>query len=122
MSTDHSSNQLKPYYRLHAFVCTNERPDDDPRGSCAARGSVALRDHLKKAAKEAGLKGVRINNAGCLDRCALGPVLVVYPEGVWYRAECIADIDAILSRHLIGGEIVEELVLRPEDRVRDRSQ
>jgi (2Fe-2S) ferredoxin len=114
MSDDHA-----PYFRLHAFVCTNERPADDPRGCCAARGAVAMRDHLKKRAKEVGVKGVRVNNAGCLDRCALGPVLVIYPEGVWYGPSDLADIDEIVDRHLVKGERVERLVLKPTDRRRD---
>jgi (2Fe-2S) ferredoxin len=56
-----------------------------------------------------GLKDVRINNAGCLDRCELGPSVVVYPEGVWYTAKTKADMDEILERHVAGGEIVERL-------------
>jgi (2Fe-2S) ferredoxin len=109
-----------PYYRMHAFVCTNERDPSDPRGCCAARGSVALRDYLKQAAKKAGIKGVRINNAGCLDRCELGPVLVIYPEGIWYAADTTADIDEIIETHLIGGKRVERLMLQPTDRRRER--
>lgn len=109
-----------PYFRLHAFVCTNERPPGDPRGCCAERNSAALRDHLKKAVKQAGLKGVRINNAGCLDRCELGPVLVIYPEGVWYKADSEADIDEILQSHLTEGRKVERLMLDVKDRRRDR--
>ncbi len=120
MTDEKSTEADAPYFRLHAFVCTNERPADDPRGCCAARGSVELRDHLKKAAKVAGVKGVRINNAGCLDRCELGPVLVVYPEGVWYAADTKADIDEIVASHLVAGQKVERLLLGPKDRRRDR--
>jgi len=115
------SEDPAPYYRLHVFVCTNERPADDPRGCCSSKGSAELRDHLKQRVKEAGLKGVRINNAGCLDRCALGPVLVIYPEGVWYFADGKADIDEIFDTHIIGGGRVERLMLGPEMRRRDRA-
>ena len=115
------SQDPAPYYSAHVFVCTNERAADDPRGCCAARGSVELRDYFKQKAREAGLiKGVRINNAGCLDRCDLGPVLVIYPEGVWYAADSKADIDEIIETHLVKGQRVERLLLRPEDRRRDR--
>jgi (2Fe-2S) ferredoxin len=110
-----------PYFRLHAFVCINERPADDPRGCCAAKGSAGLRDHLKQRVKEAGIKGVRVNNAGCLDRCELGPVLVIYPEGVWYFADNKADIDEIFDTHIQGGGRVERLMLGPKDRRRDRA-
>ena len=99
-----------PYYQVHAFVCTNRRDENDPRGSCAARGSDELRDYLKKRAKQAGLiKGVRINGAGCLDRCDEGPVLVVYPQGTWYTYVDQHDIDEIIDEHLVGGKIVERL-------------
>lgn len=101
----------KPFYRAHLFCCTNKRPDSHPRGSCAARGSVALRDYLKARAKELDLDGVRINAAGCLDRCELGPVMVVYPEGIWYKVETSVDVDEVLTSHLRDGVIVERLRL-----------
>jgi len=107
------------FFRHHVFMCINRRPADDPRGCCADRGGEALHSRLKIKAKEAGLKGVRINNAGCLDRCALGPVMVIYPEGVWYGPRTEADIDEILDTHLIKGGRVERLMLRPEDRRRE---
>ena len=115
------SQDPAPYYQIHAFVCTNQRDESDARGSCAARGSTELRDYLKKKAKLAGLiKEVRINNAGCLDRCDLGPVMVIYPEGVWYAMDSKEDIDEIVETHLVKGGRVERLLLMPEDRQRSR--
>lgn len=108
------SEDPAPYYRIHAFICTNRRPDDHPRGSCAARGSEALRDHLKMQAKKRGVGGVRVNAAGCLDRCELGPVLVVYPEGIWYSFATTGDIDEIIDVHLLGGGRVGRLMLTPD--------
>lgn len=105
----------EPYFRLHVFACTNERPENHKRGSCARRGGVRLRNYLKARAKELGLEGVRINSAGCLDRCELGPVLVVYPEGIWYKAETPEDMDAILIDHLQNGQVVTRLQLHLED-------
>ncbi len=99
------------FYRKHVFVCTNQRPPDDLRGSCAMKGSVALRNYMKDRAKQLGLEDVRINNAGCLDRCELGPSVVIYPEGVWYTAKTKADMDEILERHVVRGEIVERLLM-----------
>jgi (2Fe-2S) ferredoxin len=104
-----------PYYRIHLFICTNRRPDGHSRGSCAAAGSEQLRDYLKARVKELGLSGVRINSAGCLDRCELGPALVIYPEGVWYGYRSSEDLDQILVTHLVEGRRVERLMLRPED-------
>lgn len=71
-----------------------------------------LRNYFKARAKEKGVEGVRVNTAGCLDRCELGAVLVIYPQGVWYTAATTADIDDIIDSHLIGGTVVERLVLR----------
>ena len=103
------------YYRLHVFCCTNERPESHPRGSCAASDGVKLRNYMKVRAKELGLGRVRINSAGCLDRCELGPVAVIYPEGIWYKMETFEDVDAILTDHLQNGVPVARLILKPED-------
>ena len=87
-----------PYYRCHVFCCVNERPTGHQRGSCSRRGSVRLRNYMKARAKELGLADVRINASGCLDRCELGPTMVIYPDGVWYHYETLADVDEILER------------------------
>lgn len=105
-----------PFYRAHVFCCTNARPAGHPRGSCAQKGSEALRNYMKARAKELGIEAVRINAAGCLDRCELGPNMVIYPEGVWYSYHSPADIDEILTTHLIGGGRVERLMLRPDQK------
>lgn len=104
-----------PFYRVHLFVCTNRRPEGHPRGSCAAKGSEALRDYMKARAKELGLADIRVNSAGCLDRCELGPTMVIYPEGVWYGFKTHDDIDEILRVHVAEGGRVERLMLKPED-------
>jgi (2Fe-2S) ferredoxin len=103
------------YFRVHVFVCCNRRPDNHRRGSCAARGSEDLRDYMKVRAKELGLTGVRINQAGCLDRCEFGPTLVIYPEGVWYSPKTRADVDEILQTHLVDGGKVRRLMLTEAD-------
>ena len=71
-------------------------------------------EYAKKQAKQLGLHGKgksRINRAGCMDRCGEGPVLVVYPEAVWYTYIDQEDIDEILESHLVNGQIVERLKL-----------
>lgn len=114
--TDPTAHQdPAPYFRVHVFACTNVRPDGHPRGSCKARGGQRLRDYMKARAKEMGLNGVRINSAGCLDRCELGPVIVIYPEGIWYAPKSTEDIDEILATHVQGGGRVTRLMLQPED-------
>ncbi len=100
-----------PYFDAHLFVCTNRRPDGHKRGSCAARGSEKLRDYMKARAKELGIANLRVNSAGCLDRCELGPCLVIYPEGVWYRIDSPADVDAVLQAHVVEGRRATALML-----------
>ncbi len=100
-----------PFFEAHLFMCCNRRPDGHKRGSCAAKGSEKLRDYMKARVKELGLAGVRVNMAGCLDRCELGPCLVIYPEGVWYRVDSNADVDRVLETHVQQGGRARELML-----------
>jgi (2Fe-2S) ferredoxin len=112
----------KPYYARHVFCCTNTRPPGHPRGCCSAKGSEKLRNYLKARAKEVGLKDVRINASGCLDRCELGPTMVIYPEGIWYGYRSTEDLDEILQTHLIDGGRVERLMLYPDQRPPGKSE
>lgn len=70
---------------------------------------------MKAKAKEMGLDRIRINNAGCLDRCELGPTMVIYPEGVWYKCETTEDVDRVLVEHLKNGNLINDLMLGPND-------
>ncbi len=103
------------FYKRHVFFCVNQRDADHPRGCCLAKGSQELRDHMKARAKEMGLKRVRINASGCLDRCELGPTVVIYPEGVWYRCQTKEDVEEVLTVHVRDGGRVERLMLGPKD-------
>jgi (2Fe-2S) ferredoxin len=104
------------FYDRHVFVCVNQREAGHPRGCCLDKGSAELRDYMKSRAKELGIRNVRINQSGCLDRCELGPSMVIYPEGIWYRPQSKADIDEILQTHLVEGGRVQHLMLQPTDR------
>ena len=100
------------YYERHLFFCCNERDASDPRGCCHAKGASEMRDYAKQRVKALGLAGegkVRVNQAGCLDRCAEGPCMVVYPEAVWYTYVDRADIDEIIEEHLRHGRPVPRL-------------
>ncbi|MSQ57507.1 MAG: (2Fe-2S) ferredoxin domain-containing protein [Limnohabitans sp.] len=104
-----------PYYKHHIFFCLNHR--ENGQASCANHNAQAAFDHCKAKVKSAGLAGpggLRVNKAGCLDRCAGGPVAVVYPQEVWYSFVDLADIDEIFSSHLQNGQVVERLVLPPD--------
>lgn len=103
----------KPYYAIHVFCCVNQRAAGHPRGDCSGRGSVDLHAYLKARVKMMPeLGNIRINQSGCLDRCELGPVMVIYPEGIWYHYRTQADVDEILERHIQGGMPVERLRLK----------
>lgn len=107
-------------FARHVFICVNERTAEDPRGACAARGGHEVAAAFKQKLYERGLKRiVRPNKAGCLDQCAHGAAVVVYPEGVWYGGVTVDDVDEIIDRHILGGEPVARLVL-PEDRLTGR--
>ena len=98
-------------FRMHVFVCTNERSQESPRGCCAAKNSLEILTRLKRAAKAEGLKDVRVNKAGCLDNCESGPSCVVYPEGTWYTLpEEDEGMDRILQ-HLKGGDVASEYLM-----------
>jgi len=100
------------HYKYHVFFCTNQR--EDGRQCCEQCNASEIRAYAKSKIKALGLSGegkVRINTAGCLDRCELGPVLVVYPEETWYSYLDREDIDEIIEKHLKAGEIVERLLI-----------
>lgn len=100
-------------YARHIFICTNRRKEDDPKGSCAQTGSEEIRDLFKKELHARGLKSkVRANKAGCLDVCEHGPNVVIYPEGVWYSHVTKEDVTEIIEKHIIGGEVIERLLLK----------
>lgn len=100
-----------PYFKRHIFFCLNERKNAE--ACCAQHDAQAAFDHCKSRIKQLGLAGpgqVRVNKAGCLDRCAGGPVAVVYPEGTWYSYVDQADIDEIVDEHLNKGQVVTRLL------------
>jgi (2Fe-2S) ferredoxin len=107
------------YYKAHIFVCTNQRAPGHKRGCCAEKGAEKLRSYMKSRAKELGIKDIRVNTAGCLDRCELGPCLLIYPEGIWYAPKNEADVEEILTTHIQNGGRVERLMLQPEQEFPD---
>jgi (2Fe-2S) ferredoxin len=110
-----TTSNTPSYYERHIFFCTNQR--DGGQACCASQAAQAAFEHCKAQAKAKGLLGpgqVRVNKAGCLDRCAGGPIAVVYPEAVWYTYVDLTDIDEIVTEHLVNGRVVERL-LTPAD-------
>ncbi|MFZ5503773.1 MAG: (2Fe-2S) ferredoxin domain-containing protein [Pseudomonadota bacterium] len=99
------------FFDKHVFFCTNQR--EDGSNCCADYNAQKARDYVKAKVNELGLSNrhnkIRINSAGCLDRCDEGPVLVVYPEGTWYTFVDDSDLDEIIEVHLKNGHVVERL-------------
>jgi len=99
-------------YQRHIFVCINERPKGHPKGCCLEKGGAEVRDALKAELNTRGLAGaVRTNNAGCLDACAFGVSLVIYPDGIWYGGVRTEDVLEIVERTIINGEVIERLLI-----------
>lgn len=102
-------------FQRHVFICTNEREPGNPKGCCAARGGMEVAEAFKEKLYERGFKRlVRPNKAGCLDQCAHGVTVVVYPEQTWYGRVTPADVDEIIEEHIVGGRPVERLVIPAE--------
>lgn len=101
-------------------MCENKRPPDDPRGCCADKGSLNVRNLFKKRIKELGLKAdVRANASGCLDACEFGASVVVYPEQIWYGGVTVDDVEEILQSHIIKNKPVERLFIKHPKYFRD---
>ncbi|GAB4223834.1 MAG: NAD(P)H-dependent oxidoreductase subunit E [Gammaproteobacteria bacterium] len=100
------------YYKKHLFFCVNQRKPG--KKCCAQADAEAMRDYVKQRLKKLGLvgdSGIRVNTAGCLGRCAEGPILVIYPEGVWYTYHNKVDLDEIIEQHILRDCQVERLLL-----------
>ena len=105
---------MAPFER-HVFVCQNSRPEGAPRPSCTKDGKSDLLPQLQQFTKAAGLGGkVRINKSGCLDQCEHGPMVVVYPDAIWYGGVQPGDAEEIVNEHLLNGRPVERLRLADE--------
>jgi (2Fe-2S) ferredoxin len=103
--------ELPQVYRQHVFACYTQRPPGHPRGSCGAAGAQPLWERLGTRLEAKGLTDVGFTAAGCLGFCNAGPLMVVYPDGVWYRPTTPDDVDEIVDTHLERGERVDRLVM-----------
>jgi (2Fe-2S) ferredoxin len=103
-----------PHFTHHVFVCTNERAPGDPKGDCKSKGGEEIRAFLKDELRTRRLTGrMRANAAGCLDQCAKGVAVVIYPEQTWYTLKSIDDAREMVEQHLVGGKVVERLLMDP---------
>jgi len=110
-----SESASPSYFERHIFFCLNERTNG--QACCAQHRAQEAFERCKSQVKALGMAGpgkVRVNKSGCLDRCAAGPVAVVYPDAVWYTYVDASDIDEIVESHLKNGRVVERLLTPPE--------
>jgi (2Fe-2S) ferredoxin len=99
-------------FQRHVFVCINEREPGHPKGCCFEKGSAAVREMFKDELKKRGLSHiVRANNSGCLDACEYGVSMVIYPEGIWYGGVTKEDVEEIIDRTIINGEVIQRLLI-----------
>ena len=99
-------------YDFHIFCCVNERPASAVRECCKKKNALELRAYMKKKILDLGLKKIRVNQSGCLDKCEEGPVLVIYPDGTWYKYKNTKDIDEIIKKHIQEGKKVTRLLIK----------
>lgn len=101
-------------YRLHFLVCTHRRSEEDSRGCCSAKGSEGVLGALRKGIAERGLRReLRANSSGCLDQCAAGVSVVVYPEGTWYGGVTESDVEELLDSHILEEQPLRRLRTEP---------
>lgn len=101
-----------PAFTHHIFVCGNQRSAGHRRGCCDPSGTNLLRNELKAAVKSRGLAPeVRANQAGCLDQCEHGPVVAIYPQGIFYGHVTVDDIPRIIDETIIGGRVLDDLLI-----------
>jgi len=105
-----------PYYSKHVFFCTNDREDTGP--CCQRFNTREMRKYVKNKCKKLGIHEegkIRINSAGCMGRCNEGPIIVIYPEGIWYTFVDEDDLNEIIEQHFLKGQIVKRLQLQNPD-------
>ncbi len=110
-TAEYTEFELPQLYKHHVFACYTQRPPGHPRGSCGAAGAQPLWDRMGRAIEAQQLSDIGFTASGCLGFCNAGPLMVVYPEGVWYRPTSAEDIDEIVESHFKQGKRVDRLVV-----------
>lgn len=97
------------------FVCTNERPDDHPKGSCIGRGSADIFQEFREQQGAKMILNFKVVATGCLEPCLAGPTVVIYPDNVWYGGVIVDDVATIIDEHLVAGRVVDSLTITDDD-------
>ncbi|AGL01832.1 (2Fe-2S) ferredoxin domain-containing protein [Desulfoscipio gibsoniae] len=97
----------------HIFVCTSSRTNNLPKGLCQGKSAGEILSAFLEEIEDQGLSGeIYISNTGCLGLCDQGPVVIIYPDNVWYRGVTPGDVEEIMEEHILGGNIVERLLIK----------
>lgn len=98
--------------RLHIFVCTSAKAKGEPKGLCHGKSSVDIMSAFLEEIEDQGLSGeIFLSNTGCLGHCEQGPMVVIYPDNVWYGGVSPDDVEEIMEEHILGGNVVERLLI-----------
>ena len=104
-----------PRPEKHIFICTQNRPQGHPRGSCANEGGAEIMNEFMNEIQAQNLfEKIGLTNTGCMGPCMMGPNVLIYPEGVMYGKVTKADVKTIIEQHLLGGQPVAELMVPNE--------
>lgn len=106
--------EVPQVFNVHVFACYQQRPAGHPRGSCMTSGARPLWDYLQVKLEKLANPAIALTATGCLGFCRAGPLMVVYPQGIWYTPRTEADIDAIVDQHFVAGNPVERLIIVPQ--------
>ena len=96
-------------FEKHIFICINQRPPENPKGCCGDRGMALRVAFVQELAKQGLMNKVRANKTGCLDTCSLGPSVVIYPAGIWYKGVTPEDVPEIVEASIKGDGVVSRL-------------
>ena len=100
----------KPKY--HVFVCTSSRVNGQCKGFCASKDSVDIVNAFMQEIQDRDLQDdVMVTNTGCFGICSKGPIVVVYPENIWYGSVNVDDVTEIVESHFEEGNVVKRLEL-----------
>ena len=106
---------MQPIYQKHIFVCTNQRPEG-ARVCCGEAHGTELVAAFKKEIRDRNLPcSARAQKTGCFDLCEKGPMVVIYPEGIFYGKVQLADVPEIVEKHLMEGNPVERLRIQTKE-------
>jgi len=101
---------IKP--KRHIFVCTSSRTNGEPKGFCHAKAGVEIVQNFLEEIRDRDLGGeVFVSNTGCFSLCEKGPIVVVYPDNVWYGSVTPDDVEEIMDEHIEGGNVLKRLEL-----------